>query len=99
MVVIRTPVRPNSNSAEVGSSVVLNYSCCGVRIELAVGSLPYPRQSGVPINCLVEGRDPTTSLSTTDAWNLVKSEFGLTGVLMTTTPPPGPTRTLRGVLN
>ena len=44
----RSPVRPNSNSAEFRASVVLNYSCCGVRIELAVGSLPYPRQSGTP---------------------------------------------------
>ena len=32
------------SSAEFGQSVVLTYSCyCGVRIELAVGSLPYPR--------------------------------------------------------
>ena len=44
----RSPVRPNSNSAEFRASVALNYSCCGVRIELAVGSIPYPRQSGTP---------------------------------------------------
>ena len=36
------PVRPNFRSAEFCKSVVL----CGVRIELSVGSLPHPRQSG-----------------------------------------------------
>ena len=46
--IIRTPVRPNVNSVEFHASVVLDYSSCGVRIELAVGSLPYPRQSEVP---------------------------------------------------
>ena len=40
------PGKSNSNSAEFCSSVVLIYSCCGVGIELAMGSLPYPRQSG-----------------------------------------------------
>ena len=41
VVVSRTPVRPNSDSAELLALVVLDYSCCGVRIELAVGSFPY----------------------------------------------------------
>ena len=43
------PVRPNSNSAEFHTLVVLNYSCCGAGIELAIGSLPYPSKSGFPI--------------------------------------------------
>ena len=42
------PVRPNSRSAEFCTSVVLDHSCCVVRIELAIGSLPNPRQSGAP---------------------------------------------------
>ena len=46
----RFPFRPNSNSAEFRASVILNYSCCGVRIELAVGS-----QAVWNSNCLVEG--------------------------------------------
>ena len=33
------PVIPNFNSVKFRASVVLNYSCCGVRIELAVESL------------------------------------------------------------
>ena len=49
VVVIRTPVIHNSNSAEFRASVILNHSCCGVRIELALGSLPNPRQFGTPI--------------------------------------------------
>ena len=48
VVVIGTPVRPNSNSAEFRSSAVLYYSFCDVTIEQALGSLPYPRQSGFP---------------------------------------------------
>ena len=40
----QTPILPSS-----AQSVVLNYSCyCGVRIELAVGSLPIPRQYHLP---------------------------------------------------
>ena len=38
--VIRTPVRPNSDSAELSHQWCLNYSWCDVRIELAIGSLP-----------------------------------------------------------
>ena len=36
---------------------------------------------------------------TTEARNSAELEFGLTGVLMTTTPPLGPTRNPRGVWN
>ena len=41
-------IRPNFDPAKFQDSVVSNYSCCGFRIEVAVGSLPYPRHSGVP---------------------------------------------------
>ena len=51
VVVLRSPVRPNSNSAEFCALQLL----CGVRIELAVGSLPYPGESGFPI--VSPGRD------------------------------------------
>ena len=42
-VVKRTPVRPKSDAAEFHTSVVLNYLqlFCGVRIEIAVRSLPH----------------------------------------------------------
>ena len=55
MVVKRTPVRPNSNSAEfLRMGGIKLQLLCGVRIELAVGSLPYPRFS-LDSNCQVEG--------------------------------------------
>ena len=80
----KTPILPSS-----AQSVVLNYSCyCGVRIELAVGSLPYSqaipptwkseaslecRQSGSPIT------DPTTDLSR--AWGNIPKGRPITGVI------------------
>ena len=45
VIVKRSPERPNSNSAEFLASVVLNYSCCGVRIELTVGP-PFTQEIG-----------------------------------------------------
>ena len=30
------------DSVEFGVSTVLNYSCCSVKIEMAIASLPYP---------------------------------------------------------
>ena len=45
VVVTRTLVRPNLDSAEFCASVVSNYSCCNVRIELTVGSLLYPART------------------------------------------------------
>ena len=59
VVVERTLMRPSSNSSKFHASVVLNYSCFGFRIELALGFLPYPRfsleYSGAHSVCLEEG--------------------------------------------
>jgi len=40
VVVTKTPVGPYSNSTEFLTSLVSKYSCCSVRIELAIGSPP-----------------------------------------------------------
>ena len=51
VVVTRTPVSPNSNSAEFCASVMLYHCSCGVKIELALESLAYPgNYLGFPIS-------------------------------------------------
>ena len=49
VVVIRTPFQTKFQFCQVQRMGGIKLQLlCGVRIELAVGSLPYPRQSGTP---------------------------------------------------
>ena len=62
MVVIRTPVRPNSNCAKFPAYMDGNklQLLCGVKVELAIGSLPYPGNY-LDVQFVSPGRDRTLS--------------------------------------